>query len=615
MLELRITVRDRFGQTAHRTVTIEVLAPSQTGPVEVRRPGRPRQRVRLGQILIEAGLVTQAQLQQALELQRETGERLGQIVLSMGLGSQEGVATAIAQQLGIPFIRLSESKPEEAVLLRVPEYLSRRHQVIPIRVTEHGLVLGMIDPVDILAIDEIRRLTGLEIEPAVITPDDFQRAMGVYPTPDSAVDAVIQEITAKDDRAEEEQPDRLKALADEAPIVRLANMVILQAIRQAASDIHVEPMEAMLRVRFRIDGTLYSAMTPPAHVQAALVSRLKIMAGMNIAERRLPQDGRIELKVDGRGIDLRVSSIPTTWGEKVVMRILDKRGAFVGIDKLGMLPGDLKRFEKIISKPHGIILITGPTGSGKTTSLYAVLNRLNRTEVNITTIEDPVEYQLPGISQVQVNPKAGVTFATGLRSFLRQDPDIIMVGEIRDEETARIAIHAALTGHLVLSTLHTNDAAGAVARLTGIGLEPFLVASSLIGLVAQRLIRVLCEQCKEAYTPSEDLLSRLGIPASTAPTFYKPVGCARCNHTGYKGRIGAFEVMPMDERVKELITRHGTTDQIRDAATAAGMHSLQHDVLSKVTSGITSLEEARRVVFTIEQPRRPQPVPPSPTRA
>ncbi len=612
MPEIRITVRDRFGQAAHRTVTIELVKPSP-GPVDIRKPSRPRQRVRLGQILIEAGLLTHAQLQRALELQQETGERLGLIILSMGLGSQEGIASAIAQQLGISFVRLSEVQPEEAALLRVPEYLARRHQVIPIRLTDRALVLGMIDPVDILAVDEVRRLTGLEIEPAVMTQDDFQRALNVYPTPDSAMDAVIQEINTADDRAGEEHPDRLKALADEAPIVRLANMVIAQAVQQAASDIHIEPMEQMLRVRFRVDGSLYSAMTPPAHVQAALISRLKIMAGMNIAERRIPQDGRIELKVDGRDIDFRVSTIPTTWGEKVVMRVLDKRGGFVGIDKLGLPPDDLKRFEKIISKPHGILLITGPTGSGKTTSLYAVLNRLNRTEVNITTIEDPVEYQLPGISQVQVNNKAGVTFATGLRAFLRQDPDIIMVGEIRDEETARIAIHAAMTGHLVLSTLHTNDAAGAVARLTGIGIEPFLVASSLIGLVAQRLIRALCERCREPYTPPEDLLARLGVPASPVPTFYKAVGCAHCGQKGYKGRVAIFEIMPIDEPIKDLITRHGTSDQIRDVAVAAGMHTLQQDALRKVLSGITSLEEARRVVFTMEQVQRRQLVPSSPT--
>jgi type IV pilus assembly protein PilB len=616
MPEIRVTVRDRLGQAAHRTFTIEVAKPGLPGPVDVRRPGRPRQRIRLGQILIEAGLVTQAQLQQALARQRETGERLGQIILGMGLGSQEGVAAAIAQQLGIPFVRLSETRPDVAVLLRVPEFMARRHQVIPIRQTDRSLLLGMVDPVDILAIDDVRRETGLEIDPAVITADDFQRALSVYPTPVSVVDEAVQDVVPLDEIAEDEAPDRLKELADEAPVVRLANLIIVQAVRQAASDIHVEPMETMVRVRYRVDGSLYNAMTPPVHVKGALVSRLKIMATMNIAERRIPQDGRIQLKVDDRDIDLRVSSIPTTWGEKIVMRILDKRGAFVGIDKLGMAPQALTRFEKMISRPHGILLITGPTGSGKSTSLYAVLNRLNKPEVNITTVEDPVEYQLSGISQVQVNPRAGVTFATALRAFLRQDPDIIMVGEIRDEETARIAAQAALTGHLVLSTLHTNDAAGAVARLTGMGLQPFLVASSLIGVVAQRLIKVLCERCKEAYTPPEDLLRRLGLPSSPAPTFYKATGCAQCGQSGYKGRIGIFEVMPLDGRIKDLITRDATADEIRAAAVAAGMRTLSQDALDRVVAGVTSLEEARRVVFTIEQPgRRATPIPPSPTTA
>lgn len=616
MPEIRVTVRDRFGQAAHRTFIIDVLKPTRPGPVDVRRVSRPRQRVRLGQILIEAGLVTHAQLQQALERQQETGERLGQIILGMGLGSQEGVAAAIAQQMGIQFIRLSETRPEDAVLLAVPEYVARRHQVIPIRQVDRTLILGMVDPVDILAIDEVRRATGLEVEPAVITADDFQRALSVYPTPVSVVDEAIQDIVPFDDRVAEEAPDRLKELADEAPVIRLANLIIVQAVRQAASDIHIEPMETMLRVRYRVDGSLYSAMTPPGHVKGALISRFKIMATMNIAERRIPQDGRIQLRIDDRDIDLRVSSIPTTWGEKMVMRILDKRAAFVGIDRLGMAPHDLTRFEKMISRPHGIILITGPTGSGKTTSLYAVLNRLNKTEVNITTIEDPVEYQLPGISQVQVNPRAGVTFASALRAFLRQDPDIIMVGEIRDEETARIATHAALTGHLVLSTLHTNDAAGAVARLTGIGLEPFLVASSLVGLVAQRLIKVLCERCKEPYTPPDDLLQRLGLPSAPAPTFYRATGCARCAHSGYKGRVGIFEVMPLDEQIKDLIARQGTADQIRDLAIAAGMRTLSQDTLDKVVAGVTSLEEARRVVFTIEQPgRRRAPTPSSPITA
>ncbi len=563
-----------------------------------RKVGRMRKRVLMGQILVEEGLLTEAQLQRALQQQKETGERLGRIILSLGLASQDDIANAIARQLGLEFVDLGEMLLDEEILLHVPEQLARRHHVIPIKVENGTMLLGMEDPLDIVAMDDLRKLTGLEIKRAVITPDAFQRILSQYPV---AMDQAVAEIKVVEGYDEDATADRLRAVADEAPIVRLANLIIQQAIRQGASDIHFEPQEQRVRVRYRIDGALYSVMTPPKHIQGALVSRLKIMANINIAERRVPQDGRMELKVDNRDIDLRVSTIPTVWGEKVVMRILDKSGAFVGIEKLGLLPEDHQRFERVISRPYGISLLTGPTGSGKTTSLYAILNRLNRVEVNITTIEDPVEYQLPGIAQVQVNPKAGVTFANSLRSFLRQDPDIIMVGEIRDEETARIAIHAALTGHLVLSTLHTNDAAGTVTRLVDMGIEPFLVSSSVIGVIAQRLVRILCHRCKQPYTPTEEVLRRVGLNGSgQPPTFYKAVGCELCNHIGYKGRSGIFEIMPVDDEIKSLIVRQAPSSQIKEAAIAAGMRTLQQDGLSKVMNGTTSLEEVLRVVFVEE---------------
>jgi type II secretion system protein E len=416
---------------------------------------------------------------------------------------------------------------------------------------------------------------------------------------------MIGEIETKGALDEEEPLDKLRAVAQEAPVIRLANLVVLQAVRQSASDIHVEPQERVLRVRYRVDGVLSPVMSPPKHVHAALVSRLKIMAGMNIAERRVPQDGRIPLKVDNRDITLRVSTIPTTWGEKVVMRILDKQGALVGIERLGLQPEDRQRFDRIIGKPHGIILLTGPTGSGKTTSLYAMLNRLNRPEVNIITIEDPVEYPVPGIAQVQVNPKAGLTFAGGLRAFLRQDPDIIMVGEIRDEETGRIAIQAALTGHLVLSTLHTNDAPSAITRLVDMGIEPFLVSSSTIGVIAQRLVRVLCDRCKEPYTPPDELLDRLGLQGMLEPTtFYRAKGCQFCHQTGYRGRIGIFEVMTIDETLRDLIAKNATSVQIREAAIAGGMRMLQEDGLAKVLAGVTSLEEVLRVALVEDRSTR-----------
>src|SRR5579875_2276350 len=430
------------------------------------RRAATRRRRRLGEILVEAGLLTPERLEEALERQKRTGERLGKVLLEMGIASEAEVARAVASQLGLEYLDLTQVLPDEQAMLVLPEHMARRYQVIPLRLADGKLTLGMVDPLDVLALDDVRRHT----------PDE---EMGL---------------------------DRLRQLVDEAPVVRLVNQIILQAIRQRASDIHIEPQESRMRVRYRIDGILYNVMTPPRDIQAAVISRIKIMAEIDIAERRRPQDGRIAFKVDEREYDLRVNTMPTVFGEKVVMRILDKSAMMVGIDKIGLLPDTHRRFEQMMGKPYGIILLTGPTGSGKSTTLYSMLNRLNSTERNIITIEDPVEYHLPGINQVQVNPKAGLTFATGLRAFLRQDPDIIMVGEIRDEETARIAIHAALTGHLVLSTLHTNDAPGAVTRLVDMGIESFLVASSIIGVVAQRLVRVLCDRCKEAYSAPPDLL-------------------------------------------------------------------------------------------------------------
>jgi type IV pilus assembly protein PilB len=558
-----------------------------------------RRRVRLGELLVEASLITQAQLEQALGQQSATGERLGKVLVTMGLATEESIARAVASQLGIEFVDLQNLGIAEDVLTVLPETLIRRYQVVPVRMDEDALVLGMVDPLDIVALDDIRRFVDRDIIQAAITVDGFQAVVNRYPALESSLDQVIQEIRPSDVGEDEPSLDRLREVVEDAPIVRLVNLMLVQAVRQGASDIHVEPQERNLRVRFRVDGTLYNTMTVPKHVQAASTSRIKIMANMNIAERRLPQDGRIELRVDNHEIDLRVSSIPTTYGEKVVMRILDKRAALVGIDKLGLMGPDEQRFAGLITKPYGIILVTGPTGSGKTTSLYAILNRLNRTEVNIITIEDPVEYQLAGISQVQINPKAGLTFASGLRSFLRQDPDIIMVGEIRDEETARIAIHAALTGHLVLSTLHTNDAPGAVARLVDMGIEPFLVSSSVVGVVAQRLVRVLCSQCKEGYTPPPEVVARYGLarPNEPPPTIYRARGCDACNQIGFKGRIGLFEIMPMEDELRALVVKSASAEAIRRTAMGLGMRTLQHDGVAKVVAGITSLEEMLRVVF------------------
>lgn len=559
-----------------------------------------RRHARLGQLLTESGAITTAALDHALREQRESGGRLGEVLVSLGLTAQEQVASALARQLGLEFAPLADMILSKETLLLVQEPLARRHQVVPVRLDDGVMVLGMVDPLDVVALDDVRRATGLLVKPAVITPEDFYHALSQYPG--DAVDRILGEIHAEAPVLAEDSLESLQAISAQVPVVRLVDQMIRQAVRQGASDIHVEPQEFQTRIRYRIDGLLYVTMTPPRHIHAALVSRLKIMARLNIAERRLPQDGRIEMRVDDRDIDFRVATVPTVWGEKVVLRILDKSGAFVGVEKIGLLPEDFPRFDGLISKPYGIILLTGPTGSGKTTTLYAILNRLNRSDVNITTIEDPVEYHLPGIAQVQINPKAGVTFATGLRSFLRQDPDIIMVGEIRDEETARIATHAALTGHLVLSTLHTNDAPGAVTRLVDMGIEPFLVASSVIGVIAQRLVRVLCRRCREPYQPTPETLRGLGLDGAAGGdlTFYRAVGCEFCNRTGYKGRTGIFEIMVLEDVVKDLVVRHSASGKIKEAAVAAGMRTLRQAGLAKVVDGTTSLEEVLRVAFVEE---------------
>jgi type IV pilus assembly protein PilB len=557
-----------------------------------------RRKKLLGEVLVEAGMITADQLTEAMELQKQSKERLGRVLIGMGVGTEKDIALAIAKQLGLEFVDLDDIVPDETALLVLPEHLARRYQLIPLGDAGGKLRLGMVDPLDVVALDDVRRQVRQDIEPVVISHDAFLRVLNQYPALDDSIRAMIRDI--KTDAAEEMGLDSLRKLVDEAPVVRLVNSIIVQALRQRASDIHIEAQETRVRVRYRIDGALYNVMTPPRHIHAAIISRIKIMAEMDIAERRLPQDGRIQLKVENKEIDLRVSTIPTVFGEKVVMRILDKSQTLVSIEKIGLLAENRQRFEAMLTKPYGIILLTGPTGSGKTTTLYTILNKLNSTETNIVTVEDPVEYQLAGINQVQMNPKAGLTFANGLRSFLRQDPDIIMVGEIRDEETARIAIHAALTGHLVLSTLHTNDAPGAVTRLVDMGIEPFLVASSLIGVIAQRLVRILCDRCKQVYTPPAEVLQRLGatmLAGDGQVPIYRPVGCEFCTKIGYKGRIGIFEIMAVDDAIKTLITKRASITEIKEQAVKAGMWTLAEDGLEKVILGMTSPEEVLDVVF------------------
>ncbi|MFH1453802.1 MAG: type IV-A pilus assembly ATPase PilB [Armatimonadota bacterium] len=563
----------------------------------------------LGELLVDKQFITVKQLEKAHEKAEKSGTSLRKILVSMGFVSENDISQAIGDQLGIKFVNLNELELDPDFVKSVPDHLAQRYKVIPVDQKEEKLTLAMVDPTDVVALDDIRLVTGLNIDPVIATEEAVNSAIARYygvtdiaeaeeTVKDIAIDA-HGPLEIEEGKEEEISVDKLKELVDEAPIVRVVNLIISQAINDKASDIHIEPDAKSVRVRYRIDGVLHDVMSPPKHIQAPMVSRIKIMANMDIAERRIPQDGKIHLRHEKKEYDLRVSSLPVIYGEKIVMRILDKSSIMLGLDKLGFYSEIQGEFEDIVEKPYGMILVTGPTGSGKSTTLYSCLHKLNRGDNNIITIEDPVEYQLPGINQVQVNEKAGLTFANALRCFLRQDPDIIMVGEIRDSETAKIAIEAALTGHLVLSTLHTNDAAGAITRLIEMGVEPFLVASSVIGVLAQRLPRVICSNCKEAYNPPAESVRKFGFAAQSDSqvTFYKGVGCDNCKQTGYKGRTGVYELLPVSDRLKGLILKKASTNEIKQAGVEEGMKTLQDDGLRKVLEGVTTIEDCLRVVY------------------
>ncbi|MGI6518076.1 MAG: type II secretion system ATPase GspE [Bacillota bacterium] len=571
------------------------------------RPGHKR----IGDYLLEAGAIDEEQLREALRMQRRTGERLGRTLVRLGHVSDATIAAVIERQLGIPRVSLAEYVISDDVIKLVPENLARRYRVLAVERNEDSLTLAMADPLNVLAIDDIKLATGFKIEPVVAPEDEIVRALEQYYGSAEDLDAVVRDLEQYSEDAiefasyeEDIGVDRLRELVDEAPVVRLVNMVISQAVAERASDIHVEPHALGVRVRYRVDGILREVMDLPRGTHAAIASRFKIMSNMDIAERRLPQDGRVQLKVEGEEIDLRVSTLPTIYGEKVVCRLLFRRGAMVKLEQLGFLEENLGLWRRALSYPHGIILVTGPTGSGKTQTLYASLNQLNSVEKNIITVEDPVEFRLDGINQVQTNPKAGLTFASGLRSILRQDPDIIMVGEIRDRDTAQIAVNAALTGHLVLSTLHTNDAPGATVRLVDMGVEPFLVASTLICVLSQRLVRRVCTYCKEEYVPDDEEWGRwvrttrrlqdepgLGLPRRLV----HGKGCRQCGKTGYRGRTAIHEIMMVNEPIRELVSRNAPSDAIAECAREQGMRRLIEDGADKVGMGITTLNEVMRV--------------------
>lgn len=557
-------------------------------------------RKRLGDLLLAAKLITPEQLEQALGVQKRTGERLGKVLVNMGLVTEDDILKTLEVQLGIPQVSLSD-KIDPALVKSFPESVLRRHKVLPLKREGRRVIVAMSDPLNVVALDDLRLASGLEIEPVLAREEEIEAALEkVFGL--SFVEQAFGRAPLREEG--EAQPLALvggeEGVPDEAPVVRLVNTIIAQAVAERASDIHIEPQEDRVLVRYRVDGLLREAMTLPRQVRASLVARVKVLAAMDIAEKRLPQDGRFQARYGDQEIDVRVSTVPVVHGEKLALRLLYKTGRLLTVEQLGFSPYNLHRFYEIARATAGMILITGPTGSGKTTTLYALLARLNSPERHIVTIEDPVEYVLRGINQIQINVKAGLTFAAGLRSILRQDPDIIMVGEIRDAETAQIAVRAATTGHLVLTSLHTNDAAGALTRLIDMGVEPFLVASSVVGVVSQRLVRLLCPHCREPYRPERDSPERyfMGLAPDEPVTLYRATGCRHCRQVGYRGRTGIQEVLLVTRAIRELVNGKAPADTIREKALAEGMVPLKEDGLEKVRQGITSADEVMRVAYT-----------------
>ena len=554
----------------------------------------------IGDILLDQGLITPGQLEQALAEQAKGEKRLGRVLIDLGIVREAELVAALARQLGMTFVDLGDYQVDPTAAALLPEQVARRYRALPIGYQDDGrLLVAMADPANLFALDDIRTITGMEVQPVVATAGDIEAAVGKVSRFDHSVEAMAAEASqaADDDVLELER--MAAAAVEEGPVVKMVNMLITQAISDRASDIHVEPTERDVRIRSRVDGVLHEVMRSPKNVQAGLISRLKVMADINIAERRVPQDGRISLNVGGKSIDLRVATLPTVFGEKVVIRILDKSSVLLRLEDLGFLEESFKRFEEAYTRPYGAVLVTGPTGSGKSTTLYATLNIINTPEKNIITVEDPVEYRLPGINQMQVNTRAGLTFASALRSILRADPDVVLIGEIRDRETAMIAVEAALTGHLVLSTLHTNDAPSSLPRLVEMGVEPYLVASAFDCVVAQRLVRKLCTRCREAYRPDPAELATAGFPEylwGEIDELFRPVGCPACSKTGFRGRLGVYEVMPVAEEIERMVVDRASTDDIRRSANDDGMITLREDGMEKVRMGITSIEEVLRVV-------------------
>jgi type IV pilus assembly protein PilB len=556
---------------------------------------------RLGELLVRNKLINEGQLTKALEEQRVQGGRLGACLIKLGFLKEEELAAFLSRQYGVPSINLSEFEIDPAVIKLVPSEVAQKYQVIPINRAGSTLIVAMSDPSNIFAIDDIKFMTGYNVEVVVAPEASIKLSIDKYYDQSASFDEVMNDLDDIDlelvDEGEDVDVRDLEKASEDAPVVKLVNLILTDAIKRKASDIHIEPYEKSFRVRYRIDGVLYEVMKPPMKLKNAITSRLKIMAEMDIAERRLPQDGRIKIKLPGgKDMDYRVNCLPTLFGEKVVLRLLDKSNLQLDMTKLGYEPKALEWFKREIHKPFGMVLVTGPTGSGKTVSLYSALAELNKTTENISTAEDPVEFNFAGINQVQMHEEIGLNFAAALRAFLRQDPDIIMIGEIRDFETAEIGVKAALTGHMVLSTLHTNDAPSTINRLLNMGIEPFLVASAVNLITAQRLGRRVCSECKQPEQIPQQALIDAGVPPEEVDEFvcYKGTGCAACNNTGYKGRVGIYQVMPMFEEIREMILAGANTAEIKRESMRLGVKTMRQAAITKLKEGMTSLEEVLR---------------------
>ncbi|MBI2870262.1 MAG: Flp pilus assembly complex ATPase component TadA [Candidatus Omnitrophica bacterium] len=558
---------------------------------------------RLSQVLVKNGVVTQKALDEAVKIQKAEGGSISEILIKKGLVKEDVLVACLGEELDIPPINLSRYRISQELISMIPARVARHYQVLPISKIGDTLTVAMADPLNVFALDDLRVITGCQIKPIIGIPSQILESIHQYYEAPERMEELLEkdksdlgEMKVVEDEGEEKIDSSLSD-SDQAPVIRIVNLILMEALKQRASDVHLEPYEKRLRVRFRVDGRLIDAYTPPKVAQSAITTRLKIMSNLNIADRRQPQDGRFKIRLANREVDFRVSVLPVMHGEKVVLRALDKANIKVSLEELGFLPGPLKALEEAIKKPYGMILMTGPTGSGKSTTLYSVLNRLNTPDRNIITVEDPVEYQVEGITQIPINTDIGLTFASGLRSILRQSPDVVLVGEIRDAETADIAIKASLTGQLVFSTLHTNSAAGAIARLMDMGVEPFLISASLVLVAAQRLCRRVCPSCSEPEEVPREVLERVGLDFSKKdkPVFYRGSGCARCSETGYRGRMGTLETLTIDDEIRRMIVARASEDEILRYARTQGMRSLRENALESFKLGMTTLEEVLSV--------------------